>query len=128
MTGIALSKDGEGPGQWRVWAIHEDGTKTLLTEVREWPVKEPQVVEVERIDPNTKKPRKEKRHIDVVVGTKQVCGEGQTAALARAIGELKKQIDDANRVPVRHQPGNPVQTKHRAPEEHNAWAGMGGKP
>lgn len=95
MRGIYISKDGNGGAgfEWCVWAIDENGKRTLLSPQRTVEVKEPQVVEVMRINAQTKKPQKEKRHMDVVVGTKVERGEGQASALARYLAEGRAMVD-----------------------------------
>ncbi len=100
IVGIAIVKDGnQGAGlSWNVYAVSEDGGKTLLSPTWTREVKEPQVVTVERVNKQTRKMQKEKRHVDVVVGTTRVTGESQTQALARATKELIKMITTQNKV------------------------------
>lgn len=100
MRGIAIRKDGTyGKGlDWCVYAIGEDGAKTLLSPTRVLDVLEPQVVVVERLNKQTKKMEKVKRHMDIKVGTRIATGERQDAALVRAMQELKAQVTAQNGV------------------------------
>lgn len=98
MRGLCVVKDGTGGlgFEWCVWAIEEDGTKKLLSPVFVRELKRPEVVEVIRENAQTKKPQKEKRHIDVVVGTQTVYGESQSSALARYIEAGRQMVVDAD--------------------------------
>jgi hypothetical protein len=98
--GICIENDGNGPNGliWNCYSVDDTGKRTRLSPEWTREIFEPQVVVVERTNKQTKKKQKETRHMDVVIGTKRVTGESQSAALARAFAELKKQVTSLNKV------------------------------